>query len=599
MNSPVQASHSLRVFLAVVIAVAVLRYAQEVFMPLALAILLTFLLAPLVERLQRLRINRVVAVILSVGLTMVILGGLLWIVFHQFTDLANELPRYRRQLRANLADVTGALKVGVSSTAEAVEQIQREFNRVAPASQQLSGVPKMVVVEPPPTPMRAVGNYISPFIKPVSTTALVIVFVIFMLLRLPDLRDRVISLLGSKNLRVTTEALDEAAHKVSRYLVMQTVINGMQGIGTAVGLYAIGVPNAILWGALTMALRFVPYIGIWVGASLPIALSFAIFDHWSQPAMVAGLFVALETVSYLVLEPWLYGSRTGVSPIALLVAAAFWAWLWGPIGLLLAIPITVCLVVMGKYIPQLAFLYTLLGDQPVLAPHERLYQRLLASNHDDADELLHDATRAASRTEVCDTIVLPALLLAENDHDRGALPDSKRVAILEHVDEWADDFIHAKEVPRTPPGNPTFGAFAANVLCLPAEDHADAISSKLLAAILMDQGTKARSSRNGLADEAKPDAVVICAFPPEAVTAARRCCKAVRQRWHDVPIFIGLWSAVGDIERARQRLEAVGAAAVSTTFAECIALLEIRFAGDKRAARLPDLVAKEESTGLA
>ena len=582
MNSPVQASHSLRVFLAIVIAVAVVRYAQDVFVPLALAILLTFLLAPLVERLQRLHVNRTVAVIISVLFTMVILGGLLWIVFHQFTDLANELPRYRRQLRANLADVTGALKGGVSSTAAAVEQLSREFGRVAPVDKSLADVPRMQLIEPAPTPMHAVGKMISPFLKPISTTALVIVFVIFMLLRLPDLRDRIISLLGSKNLRVTTEALDEAAKKVSTYLVMQTVINGLQGIGTALGLYLIGVPNAILWGALTMALRFVPYVGIWVAAALPIALSFAIFDHWSQPAMVAGLFVGLEGVSYLVLEPWLYGSRTGVSPIALLVAAAFWTWLWGPIGLLLSVPVTVCLVVMGKYIPQLAFLYTLLGDQPVLAPHERLYQRLLASNRDDADELLEEAVRTSSRGEVCDTVIIPALQLAEDDHDRGALPDPKRQQVFEHIEEWADEFIAVEEVPRAPPGNPTSAAFGATVLCMPAEDRADAISSKLLTSLLQEHGLKARAARNGLEEEPRPDAVVIAALPPDAVTAARRCCRAVRQRWHDVPILVGLWNAQGDPERSRQRLEAVGATGVCTTFCECIALLEIRFAAARR-----------------
>jgi predicted PurR-regulated permease PerM len=584
MNSPVQASHSLRVFLAVVIAVAVLRYAQDVFVPLALAILLTFLLAPLVERLQRWHINRTVAVIFSVGLTIFVLGGLLWVVFHQFTDLANELPRYRRQLRANLADVTGVLRGGVSSAASAMEQLSREFGRVAPVDRTLEGVPRIQVLEPAPTPMHALGNFISPFVKPVSTTALVIVFVIFMLLRLPDLRDRVISLLGSKNLRMTTEALDEAASKVSRYLLMQTIINGSQGIGTAVGLYLIGVPNAILWGALTMALRFVPYVGIWVAAALPIAMSFAIFDHWSQPAMVGALFLGLETISYLVLEPWLYGSRTGVSPIALLVAAAFWTWLWGPIGLLLAIPVTVCVVVMGKYIPQLSFLYTLLGDQPVLAPHERLYQRLLASNRDEADELLEDALRTRSKSEVCDAVIVPALQLAEDDHDRGALPDAKRIMVFEHIEAWADDFIGVKDVPRAPPGNPTSAAFGANVLCVPAEDQADEISSKLLTALLLESGMRANTARNDLADEARPDAIVISALPPDAVTAARRACRALRQRWHDVPIFVGLWNAVGDIERPRHRLEAVGANTVCSSFAECMALLEIRFASARRMA---------------
>ena len=582
MSSPVQAVYSLRVFLAIVIAVAVLRYAQDVFVPLALAILLTFLLAPLVDRLQRIRVNRTVAVILSVALTMLLLGGLLWVVFHQFTDLANQLPAYRRQLRANLAGVTGALKGGVASTAEAIDQLTREFGRVAPVDPAPTKVPKVQVIDAPLTPMRALATWVGPFLKPFGTTALVIVFVIFMLLRLPDLRDRVIGLLGSKNLRVTTEALDEAAHKVSRYLVMQTVINGAQGIGTAVGLYLIGMPNSILWGALTMALRFVPYIGIWIAALLPIALSFAIFDHWQQPAMVAALFLCLEGVSNLVLEPWLYGSRTGVSPIALLVAAAFWTWLWGPIGLLLAIPMTVCLVVMGKYIPHLAFLYTLLGDQPVLAPHERLYQRLLASNSDEADELLDESVRTKSRGEVCDSVIVPALQLAEDDHDRGTLPDPKRQLVFDHIEQWADEFVTLQDVPRAPPGNPTSAAFGATVLCIAAEDRADAISAKLLASLLLEQGLRPRSNGMELKDEPRPDAVVISALPPDAVTAARRCCRVVRQRWHDVPILVGLWNANSPAERARQRLEAVGASEICTSFAECIALLEIRFAAAKR-----------------
>jgi hypothetical protein len=294
--------------------------------------------------------------------------------------------------------------------------------------------------------------------------------------------------------------------------------------------------------------------------------------------------VGLEGISYLILEPWLYGSRTGVSPIALLVAAAFWTWLWGPIGLLLAIPMTVCLVVMGKYIPQLQFLYTLLGDQPVLEPHERLYQRLLASNSDEADELLDEEVRTKSRGEVCDGVIVPALQLAEADHDRGTLPESKRRVVFEHIEQWADEFIALKEVPRAPPGNPTSPSFGATVLCLPAEDQADEISAKLLASLLLEQGLKGRSPAKEFSQEVRPDAVVISALPPDAVTAARRCCRAVRQRWHDVPIFVGLWNANGKAERSRQRLEAVGATEVCMSFAECIAMLEIRFAAGKRPA---------------
>lgn len=583
MNSPVQASHQLRVFAAIVVTVIVLRYAQEVFVPLALAVLMTFLLAPLVEKLQRWHLNRLLAVMISVALTMVLLGGLAWIVFHQFADLMTELPRYRRQLRINMLELTSALRGGVSQTTHAVEQLTREFSRVAPdVADSVGKVPKVVVVEPPPTPIQSLQSLVKPLLRPVSTAALVVVFVIFMLLRLPDLRDRIISVLGSKNLRITTEALDEAAHRVSRYLVMQTLINCWQGIATAIGLYLLGVPNAVLWGALSMALRFVPYIGIWVAAVLPVTLSFAIFDQWTQPALVAALFVGLELLSYMILEPWLYGSRTGVSPIALLIAAAFWTWLWGPIGLLLAIPVTVCLVVMGKYIPQLSFIYTLLGDQPVLAPHERLYQRLLASNRDEADELLEEAVRTQSRVEVCDSVVLPVLQLAQDDHDRGTLPDAKRVAVFEHMERWADEFVQVSEVPPAPPGDLSSAVFGASVLCIPAEDQADQIAAKLLVALLLDQGVKARMPRGEWTEEARPDAVVVSALPPDAVMSSRRVCRAARTRWHDMPVLVGLWNSVVDRERARQRLESVGATRICTSFAECIALLEIQFAADRR-----------------
>jgi hypothetical protein len=238
--------------------------------------------------------------------------------------------------------------------------------------------------------------------------------------------------------------------------------------------------------------------------------------------------------------------------------------------------------VMGKYIPQLAFLHTLLGDQPVLAPHERLYQRLLASNRDDADDLLEDALRTQSRVEICDTIILPALLLAQEDHDRGVLPDAKRLAVFEHIERWAEDFVQVRDVPRVPPGNPTSGAFGASVLCVAAEDHADQIASNLLAALLLEQGIKARVARADWSEEARPDTVVISALPPDPVTAARRSSKALRQRWHDVPILVGLWNAMGDRDRARQRVEAAGASQMCASFAECISLIEIQFATGRR-----------------
>ncbi len=576
MNSRVQVSPNLRVFLTIIVTVAVLRYAQEVFVPIALAILLTFLLAPIVERLQKWRVNRALAVIVSVTFAIVVVTSILYIVFDQFTDLLQQLPAYRRQLRSNLSDIIGLFRGGVSGTSEAVEQITRELRRVAPPTEADPAVRQVQVVEAPPdNAFAAAAIVISPLLKPVATTAVVIVFVIFMLLRLPDLRDRIIMLLGSRNLRVTTEALDDAAKRVSRYIVMQTMINAWQGVWVTIGLMLIGVPNAMLWGALTMALRFIPYVGPWVAAAAPVALSIAVFDNWHQPVLVAGLFVFLELISNMVLEPWLYGSRTGVSPVALLVAATFWTWLWGIVGLFLAIPLTVCIVVMGKYIPQLSFLHVLLGDQPVLAPDERLYQRLLASNRDEADELLGESLRTMTRVQVCDQIVVPAMQLAEEDHELGKLTDEKRANVFEHVNEWADEF---GELPTE--GEPTWrgpppAAMGKCVLCVPALDQADAIVAKLLSSVLISMAIEARPAQiRDDEQEPPPDAVVISALPPDAVTAARRACRRARAAWPGVPIIVGLWNASGDLEGARPRLESAGATQVVISFADCLAALE-------------------------
>lgn len=444
MNSPVQVSNPLRVFIAVVLTVAVLRYAEDVFIPLALALLMTFLLAPIVAFLERLRVNRALAVIVSVSVAVALLGTLLYVIFDQFTDVLTQLPRYRRQMRANLADLTGFLRGGMSDTTQAMEQLSREFNRVAPAATSPAGVSAVQIVEPRPNAIQALSKLVSPFVKPVGTTAVVIVFTIFMLLRLPDLRDRVIRLLGAANLRATTYALSDAAERVSRYLLMQTLINTWQGCWVIVGLWFLGVPNGLLWGGLTVVLRFIPYIGPWVAAAMPVALSIAVFDDWTKPVMVMGLFIVLELISNMILEPWLYGKRTGVSPLALLVAATFWTWLWGAVGLFLAVPLTVCLMVMGKHMPQLEFFYVLLGDEPMLDPHEQLYQRLLAGKRDEANALLSETLRRKSARRVCDDVLVAAVRLAERDDARGHLDAEQRALVQEIVEHWSQRLSDVK-----------------------------------------------------------------------------------------------------------------------------------------------------------
>jgi hypothetical protein len=462
----------------------------------------------------------------------------------------------------------------VVDTTTAVHELTEEFQR-SQAATAAGRVSKVQIVNPTPNAFESLSALFKPLLKPIGTAALVCVLVIFMLLRFADVRDRFIRLLGQRNLRVTTEALDDAARRVSRYLVMQTLINSWQGICVAIGLTLIGLPNAVLWGALTIVLRFIPYVGPWVAAAMPVALSFAVFDNWPHPLLTIGLFVLVELISNMALEPWLYGNRTGVSPLALLIAAAFWAWLWGAAGLFLAIPLTVCLVVMGKYIPQLEFLHVLLGDQPVLEPYERLYQRLLASNREEADDLLEASLREGSLAEVCDAVIIPALQLAEEDHERGSLREAKRKYVLDHVDQWADELIESGGHFH---GKPATGAAVPvdlpEVLCVPSSDRADEVATKLLVAVLLGEGLRARavprSHTRPIGDSAPPpEVIVISALPPDAVVFARHACKRARAEYPDVPLVVGLWHARGDLQRSRQRLEPAGASRIVTTFAGC------------------------------
>jgi predicted PurR-regulated permease PerM len=580
MNGPGQASETRIVLLTVVVVVAVLRVAQDVFIPLALAILLTFLLAPFVNRLQRWRVNRLFAVMIALVVALTLIGWLGYIAFNQFTDLAHQLPSYQRQLHRNLIHLRGILRSGVEQTSNVVEQLTRELQRVNPAAGQADGAVKVQVVEPPATAFQIVKNFVGPLIRPVATAIVVTVLVAFMLLRLPDLRERVIKLLGARNIRTTTEALNDAAGRVSRYLLIQLLINGWTGLWVSVGLWFLNIPNGGLWGALTLALRFIPYIGVWTAAAMPFALAFAVSEGPERPLMVLGMFMVLEFFNYAVLEPWLYGSRTGVSPVALLLSAAFWAWLWGGVGLFLAIPMTVCLVVMGKYIPSLEFLNVLLGDTPVLEPHQRVYQRLLASNRDEADALLEDALRSKTMVEVCDTAIVPAMRLAAVDYGVGTLKGAKRRTVLEHINMWADERLDLLERASARGAMRAPSKVAGSVMCVPAAAQADHVTAKLLSAALLEQGIGAEVVRpesldEVLARQAGPEirAIVVCALPPDAVTPSRVVCKHAQASAPHIPLIVGLWEPGSDLQRARERLESAGARRIVVSFAECVAEL--------------------------
>ncbi len=410
-----------------------------------------------------------------------------------------------------------------------------------------------------------IGNALE-FIAPMARSLIVIVFVIFMLIQREDIRDRVIRLVGHGKLTVTTQALDDAATRISRYLMAQSGINGAYGIVVGTGLYFIHIPNAPLWGLLCALLRFIPYLGVWIAAACPIILSFVVPEGYyaARPFLTIGLFVVVELIAANIAEPLLFGSSTGLSPLAILVAAVFWTWLWGGVGLLLSTPLTVLVAVAGKYVPQLAFLDVLLGDQPVLEPPERYYQRLLADDPEEAEDLLEEFEKTRTLEQIYTQIMLPALRMTERDHRLGVLDDHRH----EFIAQIMKDQVEARR--RPPSQNPAPGQpptvipkdCVVNVVCLPAHDAADEIAGLMLVNLLQEQGYGAScisgetlvSERIDRAVESKLDVVVISATPPAAAAHARFLCKRIHAKSPQIRILVGLWKATGDLEKARKRM---------------------------------------------
>jgi len=577
MNGTGQAAGTRAVLLTVVIVVAVLRLAQEVFVPLALAILFTFLLAPLVGRLHRMGLSRLLAVIVSIAISLALIGVLANAAFDQFTDLARELPGYQRQLHENLTHIRGVMRGGITDASQAIEQLGKELQRVAPSAPMPADVRKVLVVDPPPTPLQMLRAFIGPLLKPFGAALVIITLVAFMLLRLPDLRERVIQVIGRRNVSHTTEALSDAAQRVSRYLLMQLLINSWTGLVVGFGLWALHVPNPGLWGALALLLRFIPYVGVWTAAVVPFLLSFAVSDDLSRPLLVLALFGLLEIFNYAVLEPWLYANHTGISPVALLLSAAFWTWLWGGAGLLLAVPMTVCVAVMSKYIPQLEFLQVLLGDEPVLEPHQGLYQLLVTGKWDSADVVLDEALRMrGSVLEAADSVIVPAIRLIEADFDSRALGAGKRRNVLEYIGQWAEERLDLLDT-RQGRAAAAASTRVLRILCVPAADRADEVVAKLLVGALLERGIGAAFVKpDALEGQDVPsaDAIVVSALPPQAVAPARAVCRSVRGFTQDLPLVVGLWDPENDLQKPRQRLAAAGAGHLVVTFAECVAALE-------------------------
>ncbi|MFB8341140.1 AI-2E family transporter [Brucella cytisi] len=573
---------------AMAVAVAILYFAKDVFLPLAIAVLLTFALAPIVAFLRRTGLPRLFAVITSVAGGFLIVAVFSAVVAFQVSEVGQNISIYQY----NIIEKIRTLKEAGSDNSffdrlnRFAERIGTEINRPEQKTQALPSDPPeekplLVQIFAPRHPVETLRSIIEPLIGPLATTGLVVVVVIFMLLEREELRDRFIRLVGYGDLHRTTEALQDAGKRVGQYLLTQLVVNITYGVPLAFGLWILGIPNAALWGMLAIVLRFVPYIGPVIAAILPLFLAFAVAPGWSLLLWTIGLFVIIELLINNVIEPWLYGSRTGLSPLAIIVSAIFWTWLWGPVGLVLSTPLTVCLVVLGRHVPQFEFLEILFGNEPVLDPKERLYQRLLAGDPDEATDNAEEMLERKYLVEFYGSVTIPALLMAERDRLRGVLTEPQLqiveestktlVANLEQIasEEEEDDEEIAIENPD--------GDGSASDLELPSGEGRslltfggrkglDDTAAIMLAQVLAVQGAAAEAVVH---DALKPanlraldisgrDTLIICFLDQQAARHARFAVRRLRRLRSSLRIGVVLWhdpSEAGSVDREAVREE--------------------------------------------
>jgi len=590
--------------------VAALYFGRDLLIPLALSALLTFLLAPLVTRLER-WFGRIVAVLAVVAMIFAATGAAGWVLTRQVIDLGTKLPDYKENIVTKLRAFRVPKGGAFSAFSQTVEELKKELpggsaEQDALTVTQEKGKPETAITSPPAPlpeavpvqvvktseddPMEIMQAMIAPVLGPLGTAALVLLLVIFMLLEREDLRNRLIRLVGQGRISATTRAMDDAGGRVARYLLMQLVVNVTYGVPVAIGLYFIGVPNAILWGGFAAVLRFIPYVGPWIAAVIPILLSLAVSASWWTPVLTISLFVVLELLSNNVMEPWLYGASTGVSPIALIIAAVFWTWLWGPVGLVLATPLTVCLVVMGRHVPRLAFLSVVLSDEDALTPAEDCYHRLLTPGERDELELVESYLKANTLVALYDSMFIPVLTAAETDarselleqeqlvnveqsmrdiiEDLGTRPAVPSKAAVEKADDAADE--------KAPP--PPAVAPDCRVFCLPARADRDEIAGAMLVQLARQQGFGAQNAPAklvagellALVEKADVDVICISVVAPSTVIHARYLCLKCRALMPKVKIVIGLWAATEEVSESTRRLRESGADEVVTTLADAL-----------------------------
>jgi len=577
--------------ISILIVVAVIYFARTVFIPLSLALLLAFMLGPLVIRLRHWGWGRAPSALCVVFLFFIILGIIGTVMTSQLTELAHKLPDYEHNTHQKLASIRSSGGGFINRITRVMRNFTDELTPAppTPTKDQATGErPVPVEIRRSPfSPMEAIQKVLGSVLSIVLTAGIVIVFVVFMLIEREDLRDRLIRLAGAKRVNVTTQLLDDAAHRVSRYLLAQLVVNVSYGILAGTALYFIGVPNPLLWGMVAALFRYVPYLGIWIAAIMPAAVAFAVEPGWMKVPIIFGVYFGIDLLMYNFAEPLLYGSSTGVSPLAILVAAVFWTWLWGPVGLLLATPLTVCVVVIGRHVPNFGFLQVLLSDEPGLAPDTRFYQRMLAMDLEEATEIAEEFIKGKSLEELYDAMIIPALSLAEEDRHRGKLDETRQQFIfqntrilVEDIAERADDLIVRKGSLKARLSAKSNGTrekrpapiTGAQVVCIPARDQADELAAFMLAQLLNKRGIAARALPSGvLAAESlqrvgQEQARIACvsAVPPFGYMHARYLCRRLRAQFQDLKL-VGAILTERDPQELTQRQPPIAADQVASS----------------------------------
>jgi hypothetical protein len=434
------------------------------------------------------------------------------------------------------------------------------------------------IIEEPANELEYIRDLVKPFVAPLGVCGIVLIFSVFLLIKQEDFRNRLLRLVGLDQLNIMTRALDDAARRVSRYLLMQLLVNACFGLLCGIGLYLIGIPYPALWGGVAGMLRIVPYIGAAVSALLPLTVSLAVFDNWTPPALVFLLFATLELATSNVIEPWLYGIQTGISALALLLTTVFWTALWGPEGLILSTPLTVCVVVLGRNVPQFSFLHVILGDEPALVAEARLYQRLLAMDDREARAVADGYLAENSLSQLYDLVIIPALTMAEQDRHKGALDPIREEFLFLSVKEMMAEFSERtlKSDAANEGSRPV--ASSGRVLCLPANDEADEITAAMLAQLLEQAGYPAISfvldpsllQTVGLVDPVENDTFCISALPPFAFARARTVSRQLQLRFPRTKMIVGVWGFTGDTERASQCFQPSQPAQLVTSLADAV-----------------------------